>query len=121
MYKKLIIIIVFVITLIVINNKFKIKNYVTLNLIAKENNLYSLIDDNLLEKIIDKKSFEYKEKNYNFEIIKIDKNIINNREFSIVFLKTNIKYVENLSYQINIKIKEITLVDYIFSYIRGKI
>ena len=113
-------IILFIITFIFINFKFKITNYVTLNILNKNNIFNSVIDDSTLEKIIDKKEFLYKNKKYKFDIVKIDKNIFNNQVISTIDIKTNIEYKENYIYKVNIKINEITVLDYIFNYVRGK-
>ena len=136
MHKKILVIILFIITFIFINFKFKITNYVTLNILNKNNIFNSVIDDSTLEKIIDKKEFLYKNKKYKFDIVKIDKNILNNQVISTidiktnieykenyiykVNIKTNIEYKENYIYKVNIKINEITVLDYIFNYVRGK-
>ena len=120
MYKKILVIILFIITFIFINFKFKITNYVTLNILNKNNIFNSVIDDSTLEKIIDKKEFLYKNKKYKFDIVKIDKNIFNNQVISTIDIKTNIEYKENYIYKVNIKINEITVLDYIFNYVRGK-
>lgn len=50
MYKKILVIILFIITFIFINFKFKITNYVTLNILNKNNIFNSVIDDSTLEK-----------------------------------------------------------------------
>ena len=118
MYKKILVIILFIITFIFINFKFKITNYVTLNILNKNNIFNSVIDDSTLEKIIYKKEFLYKK--YKFDIVKIDKNIFNNQVISTIDIKTNIEYKENYIYKVNIKINEITVLDYIFNYVRGK-
>ena len=55
MYKKIILIIIFVSSLVIINFKFKITNYHYLNILAKENSFYSVIREEDLEKIIEKK------------------------------------------------------------------
>lgn len=120
MYKKMLVIILFIVTFIFINFKFKITNYVTLNILNKNNIFNSVIDDSTLEKIIDKKEFLYKNKKYKFDIVKIDKNIFNNQVISTIDIKTNIEYKENYIYKVNIKINEITVLDYIFNYVRGK-
>ena len=52
--------------------------------------------------------------------MKIDKNIFNNQVISTIDIKTNIEYKENYIYKVNIKINEITVLDYIFNYVRGK-
>ena len=101
MCKKILVIILFIITFIFINFKFKITNYVTLNILNKNNIFNSVIDDSTLEKII-------------------DKNIFNNQVISTIDIKTNIEYKENYIYKVNIKINEITVLDYIFNYVRGK-
>lgn len=119
-YKKMLVIILFIITFIFINFKFKITNYVTLNILNKNNIFNSVIDDSTLDKIIDKKEFLYKNKKYKFDIVKIDKNIFNNQVISTIDIKTNIEYKENYIYKVNIKINEITVLDYIFNYLRGK-
>ena len=108
MYKKILVIILFIITFIFINFKFKITIF------------NSVIDDSTLEKIIYKKEFLYKNKKYKFDIVKIDKNIFNNQVISTIDIKTNIEYKENYIYKVNIKINEITVLDYIFNYVRGK-
>ena len=64
MYKKMLVIILFIVTFIFINFKFKITNYVTLNILNRNNIFNSVIDDSTLEKIIDKKEFLYKNKKY---------------------------------------------------------
>ena len=120
MYKKMLVIILFIITFIFINFKFKITNYVTLNILNKNNIFNSVIDDSTLDKIIDKKEFLYKNKKYKFDIVKIDKNIFNNQVISTIDIKANIEYKENYIYKVNIKINEITVLDYIFNYVRGK-
>ena len=101
MHKKILVIILFIITFIFINFKFKITNYVTLNILNKNNIFNSVIDDSTLEKII-------------------DKNIFNNQAISTIDIKTNIEYKENYIYKVSIKINEITVLDYIFNYLRGK-
>ena len=95
MYKKILVIILFIITFIFINFKFKITNYVTLNILNK-NNIFNSV------------------------IVKIDKNIFNNQVISTIDIKTDIEYKENYIYKVNIKINEITVLDYIFNYVRGK-
>ena len=57
---------------------------------------------------------------YNYEIINIDKTILNNQVLININIKTNLKYIENNIYKVNIKINELTLLDYIFMYLRGK-
>ena len=52
--------------------------------------------------------------------MKIDKNIFNNQVISTIDIKTNIEYKENYIYKVNIKINEITVLDYIFNYVRGE-
>ena len=45
MYKKLLIIIIFILTLLFINFNFKISNYQKLNILSKENNFYLVINE----------------------------------------------------------------------------
>ena len=120
MYKKIILIIIFVFSLVIINFKFKITNYHYLNILAKENSFYSVIREEDLEKIIDKKEFIYKDNKYNYEIINIDKTILNNQVLVNINIKTNLKYISQNTYKVTIKLDEITLLDYIFNYLRGK-
>ena len=120
MYKKIILIIIFVSFLVIINFKFKITNYHYLNILAKENSFYSVIREEDLEKIIDKKEFIYKDNKYNYEIINIDKTILNNQVLVNINIKTNLKYISQNTYKVTIKLDEITLLDYIFNYLRGK-
>ena len=120
MYKKIILIIIFVFFLVIINFKFKITNYHYLNILAKENSFYSVIREEDLEKIIDKKEFIYKDNKYNYEIINIDKTILNNQVLININIKTNLKYISQNTYKVTIKLDEITLLDYIFNYLRGK-
>ena len=120
MYKKIILIIIFVFSLVIINFKFKITNYHYLNILAKENSFYSVIREEDLEKIIDKKKFIYKDNKYNYEIINIDKTILNNQVLININIKTNLKYISQNTYKVTIKLDEITLLDYIFNYLRGK-
>lgn len=120
MYKKIILIIIFVFSLVIINFKFKITNYHYLNILAKENSFYSVIREEDLEKIIDKKEFIYKDNKYNYEIINIDKTILNNQVLININIKTNLKYISQNTYKVTIKLDEITLLDYIFNYLRGK-
>ena len=49
MCKKILVIILFIITFIIINFKFKITNYVTLNILNKNNIFNSVIVDSTLE------------------------------------------------------------------------
>ena len=120
MYKKLLIIIIFILTLLFINFNFKISNYQKLNILSKENNLYLVINEEILDNIINKTEFYYKDKKYRLEILNIDKNLFNNQVILTLKLKTNLKYIENNIYKVNIKINELTLLDYIFMYLRGK-
>lgn len=124
MYKKLLIIIIFILTLLFINFNFKISNYQKLNILSKENNFYLVINeeilDNILDNIINKTEFYYKDKKYRLEILNIDKNLFNNQVILTLKLKNNLKYIENNIYKVNIKINELTLLDYIFMYLRGK-
>lgn len=120
MYKKLLIIIIFLLTLLFINFNFKISNYQKLNILSKENNFYLVINEEILDNIINKTEFYYKDKKYRLEILNIDKNLFNNQVILTLKLKTNLKYIENNIYKVNIKINELTLLDYIFMYLRGK-
>ena len=120
MYKKLLIIIIFLLTLLFINFNFKISNYQKLNILSKENNFYLVINEEILDNIINKTEFYYKDKKYRVEILNIDKNLFNNQVILTLKLKTNLKYIENNIYKVNIKINELTLLDYIFMYLRGK-
>jgi len=120
MYKKLLIIIIFILTLLFINFNFKISNYQKLNILSKENNFYLVINEEILDNIINKTEFYYKDKKYRLEILNIDKNLFNNQVILTLKLKTNLKYIENNIYKVNIKINELTLLDYIFMYLRGK-
>ena len=120
MYKKLLIIIIFILTLLFINFNFKISNYQKLNILSKENNFYLVINEEILDNIINKTEFYYKDKKYRLEILNIDKNLFNNQVILTLKLKTNLKYIENNIYKVNIKINELTLLDYIFMYLRGR-
>ena len=120
MYKKLLILIIFLLTLLFINFNFKISNYQKLNILSKENNFYLVINEEILDNIINKTEFYYKDKKYRLEILNIDKNLFNNQVILTLKLKTNLKYIENNIYKVNIKINELTLLDYIFMYLRGK-
>ena len=101
MYKKLLIIIIFILTLLFINFNFKISNYQKLNILSKENNFYLVINEEILDNIINKTEFYYKDKKYRLEILNIDKNLFNNQVILTLKLKTNLKYIENNIYKVN--------------------